>query len=467
MKRAIVLAFAIAVLTSAPAHAAGSGATRAAGALADGYLKAFNAGAEPYADFLRKHWPASQKTSGQYLEEHAQVGGYDVVEVERSTDTELVEVVKARLADDYFRFALDVGTAPGQDIGRLSLEPVARPIDVEPPRRIAVAAIGPLVDQQVAAVGDFSGAVLIAKEGQVVYARAGGLADREREVANTLETRFRMASMGKMFTAVAVVQLAQAGRLDLDATVGTYLPDYPNAAFAHTVTLKQLLTHTGGAGDFMSQVWADNYKTLKTPADYIALFGGRAPEFIPGSRYAYANYGFVILGRIVEAVSGQGFEDYLRDHVFGPAGMSHSGLNGEPEGGVLATRYVKTSAGYNPPPAPFAGAATPAGGAYSTVGDMLAFANALIGHRLLDATHTELLLTGEVASESGRYALGFEDRSAEGRRDVGHDGGGPGENGCLRMLDGDRATVIVLSNVAPTWRADKLCAFIAARLDTR
>jgi CubicO group peptidase (beta-lactamase class C family) len=274
--------------------------------------------------------------------------------------------------------------------------------------------------------------------------------------------------MGKMFTAVAVVQLAQAGRLDLDATVGTYLPDYPNAAFAHTVTLRQLLTHTGGAGDFMSQAWADNYQALKSPADYIALFGTRAPGFTPGSRFAYANYGFVVLGRVVEAVSGQGYEDYLRDHVFGPAGMSHSGLSGAPDkGGVLATRYVKTAAGYNPPPAPFTGAATPAGGAYSTVGDMLAFAQALTGHRLLDATHTELLLTGKVTSESGRYALGFQDRSAEGRRDVGHDGGGPGENGCFRMLDGDRVTIIAFSNVAPTWRADKLCAFIAARLDTR
>jgi D-alanyl-D-alanine carboxypeptidase len=319
---------------------------------------------------------------------------------------------------------------------------------------------------KLAAVGDFSGAILIAEAGRVVYAHAGGLSDREHRVADTLQTRFRMASMGKMFTAVAVVQLAEAGRLDLDATVGTYLPDYPNASFARTVTLRQLLTHTGGAGDFMSQTWADNYQTLKTPADYIALFGARAPEFTPGSRFVYANYGFVVLGRVVEAVSGQSYEDYLRGHVFEPAGMSHSGLNGEPaKSGVLATRYVKTSTGYNPPPAPFSGAATPAGGAYSTVGDMIAFASALSEHRLLDAAHTELLLTGQVTSESGRYALGFEDRSAEGRRDIGHDGGGPGENGCFRMLGGHRATVVVLSNVAPTWRADKLCAFIAARLD--
>ncbi len=469
MERTILIAVAVAVLTSSTSHGAGRAPPTPPGALAGGYLKAFNAGAaEPYADFLRKHWPTSRETPGQYLDSHAQVGGYEVVEVEQSTETKLVEVVKARLADDYFRLTLDVEPGSGQNIGRLSVEPIARPADVRPPRRVPVTVIGPLIDRQVAAVGDFSGAVLIAEAGRAVYAHAGGFSDREHGVANTLQTRFRMASMGKMFTAVAVLQLAQAGRLDLDAALGTYLPDYPNAAFAHTVTLRQLLTHTGGAGDFMSQTWADNYQTLKTPADYVALFGARAPDFAPGSRFAYANYGFVVLGRVVEAVSGQSYEDYLRGRVFGPAGMSHSGLNGEPEkSSVLATRYVKTSTGYNPPPAPFSGAATPAGGAYSTVGDMIAFANALSAHRLLDATHTELLLTGQVTSESGRYALGFEDRSAEGRRDVGHDGGGPGENGCFRMLGGDRATVVVLSNVAPTWRADKLCAFIAARLDVR
>lgn len=268
-----------------------------------------------------------------------------------------------------------------------------------------------------------------------------------------------------MFTAVAIMQLVQAGKLDLNAPIGRYLDNYPNAEFAKRVTTQQLLTHTGGAGDFMSQKWKDNYTHLRTSADYISLFGSRPPNFPPGSRFDYANYGYIVLGRIIEIVSGQPYEQYLQAHIFKPAGMTRSGLNEQPaEASVLATSYVKVANQYQPPPAPFTGYATAAGGAYSTAPDLLAFANALTQHSLLDKAHTETLMTGKVKGDESLYAYGFEDRTANGIRDIGHDGGGPGQNGGFRILDNGRAVVIALSNVAPTWRADKLCAFIAARL---
>lgn len=436
-----------------------------AGQIAAEFLAAFNGGDRPaYEGYLRDHWPGF-KDAVDYAELRAQSGGFDVVSRTPGSDTAQQEVVKARLADDFQTFEVEVGPGPGHPIQRLSFTSADRPASIPAPTRVPPAQIGRLVDAELAAMGDFSGAVLVAREGRPIYSRAEGFADRAHGVRNTAQTRFRIASMGKMFTAVAILQLSQARKLDLDATVGSILTEYPNAEFGRGVTVRQLLTHTGGAGDFMSKLWADNYLRLNTPADYIALFGGRSPAFKPGSRFDYANYGFIVLGRMVEVVSGESYEDYLRAHIFEPAGMFSSGLNAPPiEASQLATSYVKTVDGYGPPPPPFQGAATPAGGAYTTVGDLLAFANALDGWRLLDRKHTQLLLAPKVKGDDGEYAFGFEVRDTNGVNDVGHDGGGPGENGGLRILNKGEVTVIALSNVAPTWRANWLCEYIAARI---
>jgi CubicO group peptidase (beta-lactamase class C family) len=437
----------------------------------DNYLAVFNRGDQAaYAAFIHANWPTfsadDDEFAGNEDRSRDQSGGYDLVEVLKAEDTSEAEIVKAHLADDYFR--LDVHVTPTQDhqIERLTLTPIPRPGNVPPPARLAISALIPLVDQRLKEIGDFSGAVLIARRGHVVYTHAEGLADHEQNIPNTVGTRFRMASMGKMFTAVAVMQLVQSGRLDLNAPIGVYLKDYPNSETARTVTISQLLTHTGGTGDFMSQKWADNIAGLNTPAEYVAMFGGKPPAFTPGARFDYSNFGYVILGRIIEVASDQPYEVYLRDHVFLPAGMFHSGVNSAPaQAAMLAKSYVKTKVGYEEAPLPFRYGATPAGAAFSTVEDMLAFVEALDRHVLLDQAHTELMTTSKVRGDDGSYGYGFQIRGTDGVRDVGHDGGGPGQNGGLRILDNGRAVVVVLSNVSPTWRADKLCKFIAARID--
>jgi CubicO group peptidase (beta-lactamase class C family) len=338
----------------------------------------------------------------------------------------------------------------------------------QPPPRGPAERIGPAIDAQIAEGGDFSGAVLVVARGKVIYQKATGVADREQGAPNAPDTQFGIASMGKMFTAVAVMQLAEAGKLELDAPVGSYLKDYANADFARTVTIRQLLTHTGGAGDFMGPLWAARRDQLRTPADYVALFGARPPEFSPGSRFSYANYGYVVLGRIVEVASGQAYGDYLQDHVFQPAGMTRTSLQpGAGRGLPWAHSYVTGPQGVTQRPKVFDGA-TPAGGAYSTVGDLQLFARALIDGRLLDAAHLKLATTGVVRGEGDLaghlFGLGFEDWTADGHRDVGHNGGGPGQNGALHILEGGELVVVVLSNVAPPWRGDKLAAFVAARV---
>jgi CubicO group peptidase (beta-lactamase class C family) len=455
------------IAVSCPAVAA---PRTAAERVAQDYLEVFDRGDRAaYAAFVHAHWPtfnpAEDEFAGLMDRNRDQSGGYDRVEDDRADDSSVAEIVKSRLSDDYFRLDLQVAASADHPIERLTLTPIERPADVPPPPRLSNAALIRLVNRNINAMGDFSGAVLIARRGRVIYTRAGGLANLERDVPNTVATRFGMASMGKMFTAVAIMQLVQAGKIDLNAPIGKYLTDYPNAETAHAVTIAQLLTHTGGTGDFFSKKWADNIARLKTPADYVAMFGTKPPAFPPGSKFDYSNFGYVILGRIVEVVSGQTYETYLRDHVFRPAGMAHSGLNGPPDApSTRARSYVKANMP-KPPPAMLNGPATPAGGAYSTVGDMLEFAKALDTQVLLDKAHTERMITPQVEGDEGPDGYGFQLRGAGGVRDVGHDGGGPGENGGFRILNDGAAVIVVLSNVAPTWRADKLCRFIAARVE--
>ena len=281
-----------------------------------------------------------------------------------------------------------------------------------------------------------------------------GSSDRENHIPNTLKTRFRNGSMNKMFTAVATLQLVQAGKLKLDDPVGKYLTDYPNKEIATKVTINELLTHTGGTGDFFGPEFDQHRQELRTHADYVKLFGNRPPKFEPGSRFEYSNYGFLLLGNIIEKVSGERYYDYVREHVYEPAGMTETGS--QPEDEKVADRsvgYTKTGTGQwhpNTDTLPYRG--TSAGGGYTTVVDLLAFANALKANKLLDAHYTELLLAGKVDMPGGpggaRYAYGMEVMNVNGATCVGHGGGAPGMNGELEMC-GSNYTVIALSNLDP------------------
>lgn len=317
----------------------------------------------------------------------------------------------------------------------------------------------------------FSGAVLVTRDGQTLFERAYGRADREKGILNTPLTQFRVGSMNKMLTAVAVLQLVQAGKVKLDAPLGTYLPDYPNADVRLKVTPHHLLTHTGGTGDIFGPEFTAHRTELRTTSDYLGLFGTRGLLFEPGTQWAYSNYGFLLLGAIIERVSGMSYDAYLAAHVLAPAGMTATGS--VPEDSVVPGRSV----GYtrqivpgvlvsNAPTLPYRGMA--AGGMYSTVGDFARFTVALREHRLLDAEHTALLINGKVPmGQSGlvKYAYGFIDRVQVGRRLVGHGGSAPGQNGELSFEPNGGYVIVVLSNFDP-FAATQIEAFILDRLPT-
>lgn len=303
-----------------------------------------------------------------------------------------------------------------------------------------------------AATLQFSGAVLVMRDGATLFEGAYGLADRDLAIKNTLDTKFRVGSMNKMLTAVAILQLVQAGKVSLDATFGTYIPGYPNADMASKVTIHHLLTHTGGTGDIFGPQFTANRLSLRDAEDYLELYGTRALLFAPGTQWAYSNYGFMLLGAVVERVSGMSYDDYVATNILAPAGMTQTGAS--PEDVVVPKRsvgYMKQNGALvsNAPTLPYRG--TPAGGWYSTVGDIARFATALREHKLLDATHTTLLLAGKITMGQSivKYAYGFIDRVQVGRRLVGHGGGAPGMSGELSFEPSGGYITVVLSNFDP------------------
>ena len=317
--------------------------------------------------------------------------------------------------------------------------------------------------------GQFSGAVLVKRDGRTLFEGAYGLADRERGIPNTPLTQFRVGSMNKMLTAVAALQLVQAGTLRLDAPLGTYLPDYPNAGVASKVTPHHLLTHTGGTGDIFGPAFTANRLELRTTEDYLRLYGPRDIQFEPGTKHVYSNYGFLLLGALIERLGGTSYYDHVAARVLAPAGMTATGS--APEDSLVPGRavgYMRQASGAlvsNAPTLPYRG--TSAGGGYSTVGDLARFAAAVQEHRLLDQPHTTLLLSGKVQVGSAfKYAYGFIDRVVAGRRFVGHGGGAAGMNGDLAFEPNGGYVVVVLSNLDPP-AATQVSGFILSRLPAR
>lgn len=449
------------------------------------WLDAFNSGDRArYEKFMEQKFPFGLTNLYRDLDLRALTGGFDLRKLTRVSATQVAGWVQERDSDQFGEFDLTLelylpAAASGKPVParpyrivNLDLRAIARPAEFPVPRLTeeeAIAAVETLLRRN-ALEDRFSGAVLVAKHGKVVFGGAYGLADREQRIPNTLQTRFRVGSMNKMFTAVAILQLVEAGKVELEAPLGLYLDDYPNEDLVRKVTIHHLLTHTGGTGDIFGPEFDVRRTEVRTLADYVGLYGDRELEFEPGTRWTYSNYGFILLGAVIEKVTGQSYYDYVKANIFEPAGMTRTGSL--PERREVPGRSV----GYTKPPGtsewspnvdtlPYRG--TSAGGGYSTVEDLARFADELMGDELLSPDSRELLVTGKVKSWPGaRYAYGFEDaRGADGEGAVGHGGGAPGMNGDLRIYPKSGYVVAVLANMDPPV-AQRISGYLDLRLPT-
>ena len=310
---------------------------------------------------------------------------------------------------------------------------------------------------------EFSGTVTIARCGVQIFERAYNRADRERGEVNTLATSFNLGSINKMMTAVTVMRLVQDDRLRLTDTVGKHIPDYPNREIADNVTIHHLLTHTGGTGDIFEDDWEQYRLTLKTHDDYVKRFGARGPTHAPGARFQYSNYGFVLLGAIIERVTGRSYYDAVAELVYAPAHMTStsSPLWDERVGAIGYTRWGGGDLTPNVDILPYRG--TSAGGGFSTTRDLLAFGNALQKHELLDPEHTRIMTTAKVrVGFGGKYGYGIGEMMIDGVRCIGHNGGFPGVNGELLMCESGY-TIAMLANFDPP-TASRFALRLARRL---
>lgn len=299
-----------------------------------------------------------------------------------------------------------------------------------------------------AAEDKFSGAVLASVAGAPVLVGGYGAADRERALSNTADTRFRMGSLNKMFTATAAMALVQDGLIRLDTHVADVLPDYPNRGFAQTATLHHLLTHTSGLGDLWGAEFDAHRLELRDCADYVTLFGPHSPQAAPGSEWRYSSLGYIIVGRMLEVASGRDYDGVIRELVFEPARMNDTGSL--PETTPVRDRaigYMRVPGGWAPNTDTLPFRATPAGGGYSTVGDLDRFGAALMQHLLLDPAHTQRLLAPQArATEAMQYAYGFMVETISGALTVGHTGASRGMAAILRICPEGDWRVGVLSN---------------------
>jgi CubicO group peptidase (beta-lactamase class C family) len=305
-----------------------------------------------------------------------------------------------------------------------------------------------------AATDRFSGAVLVAPAGDISFRGAYGIADRRTGAQNAPDTRFTLASMGKMFTALAIAQLYEQGKVHLDSPLVRYVPDYPNRTFARQATVRMLLSHTSGLGSYWNPLFEQRRATLTTVESHLPLFAGDAIPFTPGSRFRYSNAGYQVLGLIIERVTGQRYHDYVREHIFAPAGMTATGYygpDGEVAGGAVGYSRQGPNGEWRDNLASREVRGGPAGGGYSTVEDLLRFAQALLGGKIIQRKTLDLWTTvhSDRRGERDGYGFGFGVEYIAGRKWFGHSGGAPGMATNIWITAADGTVGVVLANLDP------------------
>ncbi len=412
------------------------------------WLEAFNSGnSATISAFWHQYGgnAGDDRTSGD-LRLREMTGGMTIFKIEEDSGIHLVALMKEGRGS-YSESTLDLATTNPPVVARMMGHPIPPPENTSS-RATSDENLASRIRQHVAemhGLDAFSGAILVAHRGNVVLEQAWGLADNARRINNTIGTQFCLGSMNKMFTAAAILQLVGQGKLALDKPIASYLPDYPNQDLAAHVTIRELLSHSGGTGDIFTPEYEAHRLETRTLADYVKLFGNRPVRFEPGTRMEYSNYGFILLGRIVELVSHESYDSYMQEHVFRPAGMFHTDSRPEVEQVEgRAIGYIKSQNGLAPNTAGLPWSGTSAGGGYSTVHDLFLFAEALRSGKLLNPALLAEATRGDAIHPD--YGLGFYVLPSEG---YGHGGGAPGINGELHMLPREGYVLIALANRDP------------------
>jgi CubicO group peptidase (beta-lactamase class C family) len=404
---------------------------------------------------LVKRKAADRATGDKWL--HLNLGKMTIRSIDSTTDSSIVATVWQELVEGWGHVVL--GIEPTFPFGIASrqisfLEPPPEQLRVR--MDIADDQIGAELTRfavKLAEAGVFSGVVSVFRRGQPLYVGAFGLAQRDPPVPNSVDTRFELASVSKMFTAVAVARLVEQGRLSYQDTISKLLPDYPNRAVAPRLTVQHLLTHTSGLPEYLfTPAYRAARMSVRSPLDYWPFFANDTLEFPPGSKWSYSSSNYVLLGAIVERLAGRPFVEHVHASILAPLGMTRSSYQANAQ--ATATPFTRFGPGRRPDLQRYhaveRGAdsrGSPAGGGFSTAPDLQRFANALLSGALLSEEGTREATMPRVKAEDGMWSFGFEWHEWNGVRFFGHNGFSEGAFNQVDIYPDLGYTVVVLSNV--------------------
>ena len=302
--------------------------------------------------------------------------------------------------------------------------------------------------------GQFNGSVLVADKGKVFYKKGFGMANMEWDIPNAPDTKHRLGSITKQFTAMLIMQLVAEGKLDLQAPISKYLPAYPKSN-ADKITTHQLLTHTSGTPNYTSfpTFFKEMSRDPYTPTEMVSLFADSSLTFTPGEKFAYSNSGYIVLGAIIEAVTGKSYETVLQEKILDPLNMKNTGYDHH------STILKKRAAGYEmkgskPENARYIDMSTPyaAGSMYSTVEDLFLWDQALYTEKLLPKKYMDMMYEKYVPAFGQFYGYGWSvgnfpiGNTKDSVQIIGHGGGINGFNTLITRMPQEKSTVILLNN---------------------
>ena len=394
---------------------------------------------------------------------------FNVREVETSSPNEITVLAQADLTALWFRITTKVEPDSPHRITDYTSQRIPVPAKFLPAVKLKdeefAEEIEAFVNKLVEADA-FSGAVLLAKDGEPIFTAVHGMASKAYNVPNRIDTKFNIASVGKLFTSIAIGQLIEQKKISFEDPIGKHLTDYPNKEVATKVTIHHLLTHSSGLGDTYGPKYPCIKVALREVKDWFPLFVNEPKPlaFTPGEKWQYSNVGFVLLGAIVERVSGENFFEYIRNHLFKPAGMQNTDYyEADMDIPNLATGYtnykdlgnddLEFHLGYRRNTSLYNGAkGGPTGGVFSTLDDLLRFSRAFWSYKLMSKESVENMTAKKIfgrkydASET-YWGYGFELETVNGKRIIGHGGGDLGVSSGVRWFpDSGNYTFIVLSN---------------------
>lgn len=291
----------------------------------------------------------------------------------------------------------------------------------------------------------FTGSVLVAQDGPVLISKGYGLADIENGISNTPQTRFRIGSMTKQFTAMAILLLQAQGKLNVGDRICDYIPDC-SAAWGE-ITIHQLLTHTSGLPvSYPALTEASATQAPLAPIEIIALFKDEPLQFKPGEKFGYSNVGYILLGYLIEEVSGQSYATFLQGHIFGPLNMKDTGYEHDGSNLAIGYAFLDNKADFINISIPFS-----AGGLYSAVEDLYLWDQALYSEQLVSKESLDTMFNAFVSAPSPYpsqvgYGYGWFVGEGLNRRVIGHGGKINGFKSYIQRFPDDKVTIIVLSN---------------------